>query len=561
MKQNTNLKASRIFSEVAEQVIRNSIRSAICIDDRYASAYEEDIHQLIIEEPRKLYRTFREEGHCDLDIYRFQNLEVSWKPEFMISNKDLLILDWELDPGGRFDSALKILNDVIHSEKIPFVVIYTATPDLSSVSKELIKEFSPFDNEAFQSTISKLEANFLKISDSKDFENVDLFMESQEELFFQHILNWKTRTIIEEQIIHKMREIFKVKSTIQDTAIKTKIKSTIPPQSNILRDPILALSTILVGQNSGRSAYQLERVFTDQLAFKVNGTIILIYHKKGDKDGIKPEELFSVFAQAVVSNPQNYLNIFSLELKDRLRETFSSIGTQFAKIDEKAFFYHLENYRTLNDNIDYDLRYINDIILKGWIGELHQQQINEPPSILEFADHRFKSLEEPPPKVLTDHDEYLVTELVKYSAYISTTMLNNRSDSTLRFGDMFFNPSKSDEYYLCITPACDCMHPENIKNNFYFVKGSASNNLKSLNASETGFHSFVLKAGEPKSILWQCKPFTCFVTKNNINEIVINYCGTQIALEHLIVLKENFTQRIANEAFGYGLRVGIDLPH
>lgn len=198
--------------------------------------------------------------------------------------------------------------------------------------------------------------------------------------------------------------------------------------------------------------------------------------------------------------------------------------------DEMAFFYHLENYRTLNNDQDYDLRYINDFILKGWIGELHQQQINEQPSLLQFADHRYKNLPVPPPKELSDDDDLLINELVKYSAYISTTRLSSRSDSTLRFGDLFFNPSKVDEYFLCITPSCDCMHPEKINDNFYFVKGSVSNSLKSIIAAETGFYSFVVRNDIPKCIEWQCKPFTSYVTKNDINEIMIDYCGTHIVL-------------------------------
>ncbi len=116
------------LEEIAKKVIKNAIRSAICIDDEYAPPYPQEDSKLNTEEPFKLYHSFREKGHCDLDIYHFESVEESWKPDYMIPNKDLVILDWELDKGGnKFDSTLLILKDIVESGKIPFVLIYTNT--------------------------------------------------------------------------------------------------------------------------------------------------------------------------------------------------------------------------------------------------------------------------------------------------------------------------------------------------------------------------------------------------------------------------------------------------
>jgi hypothetical protein len=325
---------------------------------------------------------------------------------------------------------------------------------------------------------------------------------------------------------------------------------------------LLELAMMSIAQESDiKSMFKIERISTQQHAFRLNGAIILVYHKQEKDNGIKPENLFTVFAEAVVSNPHNYLNILSLELKDRLRESFSRIGTQFSKTDEQAFFFHLENYRTLNNGKDYDLRSVYDFILKSWIGELHQQKINEQPNILQFANHRYRTLESPPPKKLAEIDTNLITELVRYCAYVSTSKLTGRSDPSLRFGDLFINQANPNEYFLCITPSCDCLHPENINNNFYFIKGANFNGFQAIQEAETGFHSFIIRANEPKCIKWQCKPFTSYITSNDVYQLKINYCGSEIQLQHLIILKENYAQRIANESFGYGHRVGIDLPH
>lgn len=550
------------FEDIAKDVIRNSIRSAICIDDRYASAYEEDTSNLIVDEPRKLHKSFREEGLCDLDIYRFTTYEETWKPSVMLSNKDLLILDWELDADGNYDNAIKILTQVIESKKIPFVVIYTSTTNLHSVSKALIKEFTPYDTEVFQSVSDALKANCTAISDDPDSIEADLFLEEITGVFYEYIFNWENRQETETRILASFRDKFAVKPKITDGAIKSKVSASVKTIVAQTSDGLLELAMMSIAQESGtKSAFRIERISTKQHAFHLNGAIVLVYHKQDKEDGIKPEDLFKVFAEAVVSNPHNYLNILSLELKDQLRESFSKIGTQFSRTDERAFFFHLENYRTLNNGEDYNLRSIYDFILKSWIGELHQQRINEQPSILQFANYRYITLISPPPKKLTESDNDLVKELVRYCAYVSTSKVVGRSDLTLRFGDLLVNQANPHEYFLCITPSCDCLHTENNNNNFYFVKGSNFNSFKAIQEAETGFHSFILLDNEPKCIKWQCKPFTSYITTNDIDQLKFNYCGTEIQLQHLIILKENYAQRIANESFGYGHRVGVDLPH
>lgn len=565
MPQNTSANITTVpsFSDVAKDVVRNSIRSAICIDDRYASPYEEDTtNTLNFVEPRKLHKSFREDGLCDLDIYRFTTYEDTWNPTIMMSNKDLLILDWELDADGRYDSTIKILTEVIESKKIPFVVVYTSTTDLHAVNKALIREFSPYDAEIFQTVSDSLKANSTIISENPDSIEADIFLEENVHVFYEYIFNWERRTETETILLGAFRTKFEVKERIGEAGIKSKVLAAVKTICGPQQDGLLELAMMSIAQESEtKSPFRIERISTSQHAFRLNGTIILVYHKQDKEDGIKPEDLFTVFAEAVVSNPHNYLNILSLELKDRLRETFSKIGTQFSKTDELAFFFHLENYRTLNNGEDYDLRSIYDFILKSWIGELHQQKINEQSRILQFANYRYETLSYKPPKVLSDTDGDLVKELIRYCAYVSTSKVLERSDPSLRFGDIFNNTAKPDEFYLCITPSCDCLHTENIHDNFYFIKGSIYNNLRALIEAETGFHSFILVDNEPKCIKWQCKPFTSFISQNDMNRLKINYSGSEIQLQHQIILKENYAQRVANESFGYGHRVGVDFPH
>lgn len=130
----------------------------------------------------------------------------------------------------------------------------------------------------------------------------------------------------------------------------------------------------------------------------------------------------------------------------------------------------------------------------------------------------------------------------------------------MRFGDIFFE-EKTIEYFMCITPHCDCVKPEKIESNYYFVKGAVATNISAVKHAETGHYSFLYFNNSVISIEWETRPFTVHVKKNDINKMTFNYSGVVKKPVFRTTQKENFTQRISNESFGYGYRVGIDLPH
>lgn len=549
------------FEAVAKKVIKNSIRSAICIDDTYASAYSSD-KKLEHDEPRKLYESFREVGQCDLDIYHFKSLSESWKKDYMIPNKDLMILDWELEPNfePKYKDTLKILSDVVKSNQIPFVVIYTSASDLSEISRILFTEFNliskSFDRVAL---FDKLNDNFNIISNDKDDVDFESFFDDVDniKLFFDYLYNYERRDEIKEDILERIIEDMSLKPTA--TGVYAKLGSVLRhefPESN---NYVETLS--LIGLSLGKSIdceFNIEKVETVGNILKINNTTVLIYHKSVNGEGVKPEALFDNFSKAIISNPHNYLSLLSLELKDQLRKEFSKIGAKFSKIDEKAFFYHMQNFRN-EGGASFDTKRIYDFVIKSWLQDLSAQTLNGKSYVIELIEDRMTYFGDIPTELNKQEQE----ELIKYSAFISTSD-TEPIDERLKFGDIIKN-GDNDDYFLCITPHCDCVHPEEkIKSNFYFTKGTVVKGKKTVEAienAEKGYYSFLNIDSEAVCIEWLCKPFTAHILYNNINELKFCYLSAEVSFQHITTLKENFAQRISNESFGKALRVGIDLPH
>lgn len=120
--------------EEIKDLIADSIKSAVCIDDQYAEPYQKAPKNG--KDAEILYHSFRQQGKCDLDIYNYNNLEDFIKArEYLFCNKELLILDWELSPSAQnvYEDSLKILEDAINNSYIQFITIYTQAPSFNEI--------------------------------------------------------------------------------------------------------------------------------------------------------------------------------------------------------------------------------------------------------------------------------------------------------------------------------------------------------------------------------------------------------------------------------------------
>lgn len=573
------------FEEIAKQIIKKSIRSAICIDDRFIEPYMETeqiekFNQKIIgsgesldfETPCELYKSFRKDGECDLDIYHFNNMEDSWHPEYMLNNKDLVVLDWELEGTGKFESTLLILTKILEDDKIPFVIIYTQKPqeEFFEIAKNLIANFN-LNTQANQQIIrdrfySEFCEHLIKISSDEvwDDDKAEIFWERTNisKILLEYILTPSKRADSKNTLQDEIIKEFNITGDLEKkmkTVMKNIFNSTYPLSIELLG--------YLFVNVKNEIPYVIQRIDVDEAGFRINNCIVTLFSKPNEEGtGVNPENVFNQFSNLISKSPHNFLTLLSLEMRDRFREDFSKIGNDISQIDERAFFSHLQYYKTRSE-ANYE-NHFYDFLLKSWTNELTEYNINLKPEIFNaIEDYQTKNNL----KEIKGTD--IINPLADLAVKLSTTTIKDRleRDKKIRFGDIFKmityndegNILNTNEYVLSITPHCVCLDSCKIGNNFYFILSEdvSENYSSALKKVEVEHYSFV-NDNKVKAIKWgECKPFTMYIKNNELQLLTSNYMGNNIKLEYITTLQDNFAQRISNKSFSYGTSIGIDLPH
>ncbi|RIW11585.1 hypothetical protein D0X99_20325, partial [Algoriphagus lacus] len=104
------------FTDVAKNIIKETISSAIFIDDHALENFKAKNSNYKDENNRtiKLFEDFKK-NQCLLHPFKFTKKGWKENKRFYLKNKDLLILDWQLVKEDHSE-ALKILNEAV-SEK------------------------------------------------------------------------------------------------------------------------------------------------------------------------------------------------------------------------------------------------------------------------------------------------------------------------------------------------------------------------------------------------------------------------------------------------------------
>ncbi|NQS89544.1 hypothetical protein HQ584_07135, partial [Patescibacteria group bacterium] len=111
------------FSSVASEVLKDSISTAMFIDDKALEPFEENKGGF--EDFSNLYKSFKE-NNCLLDIRRYKNIGHKKKYNNSLSKIDLLVLDWQLvESDTEYLIPLKMLARAISAKNIHFICIYT----------------------------------------------------------------------------------------------------------------------------------------------------------------------------------------------------------------------------------------------------------------------------------------------------------------------------------------------------------------------------------------------------------------------------------------------------
>jgi len=557
------------IGHLMDEIVRDSIATATLVDDDYIDAFDKSPAALTheyYETTKELYYGLRENG-CVPNVYHFAGPDkwsVDNKKIGLLKGKDLLILDWELTKSGDKNAdALRVLTEAVINEGLPFICIYTRTPDIELVPLHILSYFTGRTKTDREETVNQLgnwalEHNVRGLTD---------FFISLASLFHNYILASSpgkradiAKTVRKETNKLPWENIGEGKpgyEALYEFAQKEiKIK-------NEWEFYVLLASRFKQGE-PGTSLTRTEThpVEGEQFVYRINNSIVIIFpNKDGDAKYplIEPTRLYGKITDII--KKRDYLTLLSLEIRNAYRAQSMAIGRNISDIEECAFFHHERNFK--GNNVEFN-RFVQDL----WESEMSLFYNNiEPRMKQKIDDYKVQRNISTRLETFSGSDNRF-DELGALN-YNLTILRNANSTGNIRFGDIFaisppIKTGRKDDhmaYAICITPGCDCAHPEGVIFNFIFIGGIECNLSTALDNPEGGYFSYVKVKDEIKAIAWD-RHFLFSVNiptdKNEIGKtIVCRAYDRDISMEYLAHQKNNYAQRVANDFLGWANRVGI----
>jgi hypothetical protein len=532
-------KMENTFDSIAFEVLKESISTAMFIDDKALEPFEEN--KIGFEDFTKLYKAFKK-YNCHLDIRRYKNIGHKAKFKKLLSKIDLLVLDWQLDENDiEYLITLQMLASAIAIKNIHFICIYTRRKNEEIEDQILYPITSYFSDNYKEKSKEKLE----KIYELLDDQGIEL--KHFKDKFYGLI---KELTFCYHQTIDTSTKLIEIDKLLHELGIAVELKKLV---ENTYIEPDFAQRLIHFGYDiynspTSNNLYKIHISQKDRNSIYINNTVIRIRNK------VDTIDLYREFCDSLIDEHNVFFTLFGLEMRNRFRESAAFIGTEISNIDEIALFYH-QNQVPSTDFLEL----LKNIWKEQASSFLYERKIKILDSLEDYKkgrriNHRVNTF--------SKRNNSNQINLSKINAFYNTLEIKRMTDDTIKFGDIFFRKDDIErKYLLCITPHCDCLHPkENISNMFHFIEGKEIDLSDGLGIAERDFVSFVYYEGHPICIQWYCRPFSIHIsTKNNrINRLIkVNIKGNKIAMSYLRTLRENYSQRIANHSFGFPLRVGI----
>lgn len=550
------------FNNVAKNIIKDTISSAVFIDDKALENFKSKNYKFASDHSRTidLFNDFKK-NQCLLHSFKFT--KKGWKDhkEFYLKNKDLLILDWQLI-GEDHSYALKILEDAVWRKNLHFVCIYT-NENPSSVKNELIRYYTGVVNDATIEEIRSIISDAEDLNEYWELDDEDINKIEFEE-YIDNILNAK-KIDLDTQI----EEFFTKYNIVPE--IEDKIKGIYPDDKKI---SFSKLKSSLYKNKKDFSNKTPEKLFVlSDSSFNtlyINHTIVKIF-KKNEVQG---DNLYEEFLGSFMQDQNKFLTLMGLEMRNRFRENSAFIGKDFTDLSEEAFFYH----RVKNTDHSFIFNdYLIDILKDQVSSFIHEKEL----ALSGVWDEYFASINGTKKIADFEHSrnsDNFHNEIFKLNYFYNRLNIYERKkNNLLRFGDVFHSIVKKTDkdgaefekevYFICITPHCDCLRPSKINNQFWFVEGEKlASQQNALKKTDGRFMSFVKDDNDMIFVIdWTrntgdyCIPLTMQISNNKFESILdAEYYSQKIKLKLIASLKENYAQRIANEATGYNYRVGID---
>lgn len=525
--------------------MKDSIKSAVYIDEKAKNFYQfEPIEENLVEEEisQKLYKNFRENG-ISLEVVKFQKgIETDKKElDFITANRDFVILDWKLDGEYGEEYSLRILKEVVNAKHIHFCTIYTSADELDVVMKNLISFFSNKNDEYYIEIREKIELEQFSA------ELIDTF----------HQINFKR--FKKDEIKELRRSIYNKDRNIIPTL--KEITAEDDDTCAIVRASISLWDTFKSTEELCCPSY----IDQEGKIIVINNTIITILNKSNNEASV----LLDNFKKHIINDIDSYNQLLGIELYNHLFRTSAITNDAIMSFPKDALIFHRKNLK--KESIGY--------FFKNFMDEILLEKIS-----LSLRDRKSLLLDDE----LLDEFELRLDNgyndpiaIQKMNVFYNSFYLN-KNNKTINFGDVFrIENQQSSRYLICLTALCDCLRPqEKIKGNYYFAEGK---NIKLQTALELGETAFISYLNNGITIVWSdiiesengqkyspiyVKPIQYKVLENSNklndqNQIDVYYLNKtgeikKEILTYLGTIRPNYTQRIANHAFSYPIRVGVD---
>ena len=537
------------FNSVASKVLKDSISTAMFIDDKALEPFEEN--KEIFDNFSDLYKSFKK-NNCLLDIRRYENIGHKRKYNNSLSKIDLLVLDWQLvEKDTEYLIPLQMLAKAISAKNVHFICIYTKRKN-EEIEDQILYPITSYFSDIYKGEVLEKFETFYELLDDQGIELQnfkDTFGGLIKELTFCHYQNQDTADIKDTADIRSS-----IAATLQEFGIEEVFKTFIEENYDNLdcNQKLICFGYELFDFPASDNPYPCTVRISkkDKNTIYINNTLIKIRNK------VETRDLYKAFCDSLIEDHNIFFTLFGLEMRSSFRESAAFIGTEIGNIDEIALFYHQKKIPSPEF-----LELLKDIWKEQASSFLYEKKIKILDVLEDYMNgrrihHRVNTFQKTDSKNQND--------LAKINAFYNTLYIKRMRGDTIKFGDIFFRKDDAEfKFLLCITPHCDCLHPENVDSMFHFTEGKKIDLNDGLGKkAEGGYLSFIYYENDPISIEWRCKPFSIHIpeSKNHVGGAAteVKIKGVDTKIKYLRTLRENYCQRIANCSFGHPLRVGIN---
>ncbi len=540
-----------MYNSAVESLIKDSIKSAIYIDEKAWEPYtsKPETGDPEVEYSENIYKNFKDKG-ISVAVRAFdpKDLTDSRVCNYFFDNRDLVLLDWKLEGSTGEEHALNLLSNIVNRPNIHFCSIYTSMADLDNVFDNILSYFSGLS----QNEYDDLE---LEVS-AYETDLIEILPEIKR--LAHNIFN---KTIVKDVIGRLYRSH---KQLLMD--IKDAVKST--DTSCSLIKSMFALDKSLIKSPEAQPIPSL--ISIDQKLIVINNTIITILNKEETNS----ENILKDFSKHIINYKDSFVSMLGLEMQNILSRQSAFIDSNDIRITNNALIAHRKHI--VGGIPDNDL---SALLFDETIKNILIQNVD-----LKLKSESFSLLKKEVLDIIEGKSEDPTTkELLNLNVFYNSIYIKNKN--RIDFGDVF---KSGEDYYLCINALCDCLRPDKNHWQFFFVKGAKINSDKALILGDTSFVSYI---NEDLVVNWTnvesvdepdmekldafrykpvySKPLQFLIEKPDIIEGKIRLWKTvqkeeskpdvdYYDVEYLTTIKDNYTQRIANHAFTYPVRVGVD---